>query len=118
MADQPRSAGDVIDAVKQNDVRFVRLWFTDVLGQLKSFSINAAELEDAFDGGMGFDGSSITGFNPIEESDMIAKEEWRARGAKFFQRSRRGAGRGDQRQSPSSPAGPGGTGAPTGSPRP
>ena len=58
--------------VKEHDVRFVRLWFTDVLGQLKSFSINAAELEDAFDGGMGFDGSSITGFNPIEESDMIA----------------------------------------------
>ena len=54
------------------DVRFVRLWFTDVLGQLKSFSINASELEDAFEGGMGFDGSSITGFNPIEESDMIA----------------------------------------------
>ena len=43
-----------------------------MLGQLKSFSINAAELEDAFEGGMGFDGSSITGFNPIEESDMIA----------------------------------------------
>ena len=58
--------------VKDRDVRFIRLWFTDVLGQLKSFSINAAELDDAFEGGMGFDGSSITGFNPIEESDMIA----------------------------------------------
>ena len=57
---------------EENDVRFVRLWFTDLLGQLKSFSINAAELEDAFEGGMGFDGSSISGFNPIEESDMIA----------------------------------------------
>ena len=72
MAEQPNSAADVVEMVKENDVRFVRLWFTDVLGQLKSFSINAAELEDAFDGGMGFDGSSITGFNPIEESDMIA----------------------------------------------
>ena len=72
MADQPKSAADVAQIVKESDVRFVRLWFTDVLGQLKSFSINAAELEDAFDGGMGFDGSSITGFNPIEESDMIA----------------------------------------------
>ena len=72
MAEQSKSAADVIKIVKDNDVRFVRLWFTDVLGQLKSFSINAAELEDAFDGGMGFDGSSITGFNPIEESDMIA----------------------------------------------
>src|SRR6185503_4838823 len=58
--------------VKENDVRFVRLWFTDVLGHLKSVSINAAQLDDAFEGGMCFDGSSITGFNPIEESDMIA----------------------------------------------
>jgi glutamine synthetase len=72
MADNPSSAADVAEIVKEGNVRFVRLWFTDVLGQLKSFSINAAELEDAFDGGMGFDGSSITGFNPIEESDMIA----------------------------------------------
>ena len=75
MADQPlrtETADDVMNAVEDNDVRFIRLWFTDVLGQLKSFSINSSELEDAFEGGMGFDGSSITGFNPIEESDMIA----------------------------------------------
>ena len=72
MADEPHSAADVITQVEQNGVRFIRLWFTDVLGQLKSFSINASELEDAFEGGMGFDGSSITGFNPIEESDMLA----------------------------------------------
>src|SRR5438045_8890725 len=72
MADQPTTSDDVFQIVKDRDVRFVRLWFTDVLGQLKSFSINAQELEDAFEGGMGFDGSSITGFNPIEESDMIA----------------------------------------------
>src|SRR4051794_10025763 len=72
MAEAPKSAADVAGIVKERDVRFVRLWFTDVLGQLKSFSINASELEDAFEGGMGFDGSSITGFNPIEESDMIA----------------------------------------------
>ena len=72
---QPRereTPDDVMKVVKDRDVRFIRLWFTDVLGQLKSFSINAAELDDAFEGGMGFDGSSITGFNPIEESDMIA----------------------------------------------
>src|SRR4051794_41529833 len=69
---RPETADDVLKAVSDHDVRFIRLWFTDVLGQLKSFSINAAELEDAFEGGMGFDGSSITGFNPIEESDMIA----------------------------------------------
>jgi glutamine synthetase len=63
---------DVLREVEEKGIRFVRLWFTDILGQLKSFSINSAELEDAFQGGMGFDGSSITGFNPIEESDMIA----------------------------------------------
>src|SRR4051794_35067336 len=72
MADPSQSVSDVFEIVKERNVRFVRLWFTDILGQLKSFSINAAELEDAFEGGMGFDGSSITGFNPIEESDMIA----------------------------------------------
>ncbi len=69
---EPTTAEDVIKLVGERDVRFIRLWFTDVLGQLKSFSINSSELEDAFEGGMGFDGSSITGFNPIEESDMIA----------------------------------------------
>src|SRR5947199_9482493 len=69
---EPLSEQDVISAVREQEIRFIRLWFTDVLGQLKSFSINASELEDAFEGGMGFDGSSITGFNPIEESDMIA----------------------------------------------
>src|SRR5260370_26295007 len=72
MADQPQTADDVKAIVKDQDIRFLRLWFTDILGQLKSFSINAAELDDAFEGGMGFDGSSITGFNAIEESDMIA----------------------------------------------
>jgi glutamine synthetase len=72
MADQPQTADDIQAFVEDRDIRFVRLWFTDVLGQLKSFSINAQELEDAFEGGMGFDGSSITGFNAIEESDMIA----------------------------------------------
>src|SRR5438876_9529422 len=72
MADQPKTADDVKALVQDREIRFIRLWFTDILGQLKSFSINAAELDDAFEGGMGFDGSSITGFNPIEESDMIA----------------------------------------------
>src|SRR3954449_937704 len=72
MADQPRTANDVKAMVEERDIRFIRLWFTDILGQLKSFSINKEELDDAFEGGMGFDGSSITGFNAIEESDMIA----------------------------------------------
>jgi glutamine synthetase len=70
--EQPKTPDDVKAIVEERGIRFVRLWFTDILGQLKSFSINAAELEDAFEGGMGFDGSSITGFNAIEESDMIA----------------------------------------------
>src|SRR5579864_4080135 len=68
----PLRPEDVMSLVQERDIRFIRLWFTDILGQLKSFSINATELGDAFEGGMGFDGSSITGFNPVEESDMIA----------------------------------------------
>jgi len=68
----PLTADDVTRLVQEHDIRFIRLWFTDILGQLKSFSINTSELTDAFEGGMGFDGSSITGFNAIEESDMIA----------------------------------------------
>src|ERR1700736_2120072 len=72
MPDQPKTAEDVKDLVAERDIRFIRFWFTDILGQLKSFSINSLELDDAFESGMGFDGSSITGFNAIEESDMIA----------------------------------------------
>src|ERR1700760_3783694 len=73
MSDQPElTASDVLARVERDGIRFIRLWFTDILGNLKAFSINSTELEHAFDGGMGFDGSSITGFNAIEESDMIA----------------------------------------------
>jgi glutamine synthetase len=71
-ADKPKTGDDVKALVEEQGIRFIRLWFTDILGQLKSFSINAEELDDALEGGMGFDGSSITGFNAIEESDMIA----------------------------------------------
>src|SRR3712207_7243349 len=67
-----RTTDDVKAFVEERGIRFIRLWFTDILGRLKSFSINARELDDAFEGGMGFDGSSVTGFNAIEESDMIA----------------------------------------------
>jgi len=63
---------DVLKAVKENDVKFIRLWFTDILGQVKSFAITDAELEKALEEGMGFDGSSITGYQAIEESDMVA----------------------------------------------
>jgi glutamine synthetase len=61
-----------LQEAKDNNVKFIRLWFTDILGTLKSFAITVDELEDALDGGMGFDGSSITGYQDIEESDMIA----------------------------------------------
>src|SRR4051794_34953639 len=72
MLDLVTTPADVKALVADRQIRFIRLWFTDVLGQLKSFSINAAELDQALEQGMGFDGSSITGFNAIEESDMIA----------------------------------------------
>ncbi len=65
----------VLKQVKEQNVRFIRLWFTDVLGFLKSFSITPAELETALEEGMGFDGSSIEGFARIEESDMLAKPD-------------------------------------------
>ncbi len=62
----------VLQQAKAADVKFIRMWFTDMLGTLKSFALTVEELEDALDGGLGFDGSSITGYNDIEESDMIA----------------------------------------------
>jgi len=62
----------VLKMVKERNVRFIRLWFTDILGFLKSFAITPDELEGALNEGMGFDGSSIQGFARIDESDMIA----------------------------------------------
>ncbi len=62
----------VLRTVEERGVRMVWLWFTDVLGQLKSFAISPAELENAFDGGMRFDGSSIDGFSRVQESDVLA----------------------------------------------
>jgi len=66
---------DVLKIVKERDVKFIRLWFTDILGQLKSFAITDDELEGAFDEGMGFDGSSIKGFARIDESDVLARPD-------------------------------------------
>ncbi|MBT9159629.1 MAG: glutamine synthetase family protein [Dehalococcoidia bacterium] len=63
---------NVLKTAKEHDVKFIRLWFTDILGFLKSFSIMVEELETALNQGMGFDGSSIEGFVRIDESDMIA----------------------------------------------
>jgi glutamine synthetase len=62
----------VLKMAKEHDVKFVRLWFTDILGMLKSFAITVEELETALEEGMGFDGSSIEGFARIDESDMVA----------------------------------------------
>lgn len=62
----------VLDQAKEHDVKFIRLWFTDILGMLKSFAITVEELEVAMEEGMGFDGSSIEGFARIDESDMVA----------------------------------------------
>jgi len=62
----------VLQSCREQDVKFIRLWFTDILGSLKSFAITVEELEQAMDEGQGFDGSSIEGFARIDESDMIA----------------------------------------------
>jgi glutamine synthetase len=62
----------VLKMAREHDVKFVNLWFTDILGFLKSFSITIEELEKALEEGMGFDGSSIEGYARIDESDMIA----------------------------------------------
>ena len=78
----------VLRALEERDVRFVRLWFTDVLGFLKSVAVAPAELDGAFDEGIGFDGSAIEGFARVYEADMLAKPDpstfqvlpWRAEG--------------------------------------
>lgn len=62
----------VLKTVEERGVRFVRLWFTDVLGFLKSFAITPAELETALEEGMTFDGSAIEGYSRVQESDMLA----------------------------------------------
>ncbi|MFC2017348.1 glutamine synthetase family protein [Chloroflexota bacterium] len=62
----------VLKMVKEHNVKFIRLWFTDILGMLKSFTITMEEMERALEEGMGFDGSSIEGFARIDESDMVA----------------------------------------------
>ena len=66
---------DVFKIVRDKEVSFIQIWFADILGVLKSFSIRPSELEEAMTEGMGFDGSSIEGFSRIEESDMIAKPD-------------------------------------------
>lgn len=70
-----RDAKDVMELCKKHNVKFIRLWFTDIHGMLKSFAVPIEELGMAFKEGMGFDGSSIKGFARIDESDMIARPD-------------------------------------------
>ncbi len=65
----------VLKKCKEQEIKFIKMWFTDILGFLKSFSITVEELEGALEDGMGFDGSSIEGFARIDESDMVAKPD-------------------------------------------
>src|ERR1700712_5088759 len=65
----------VLRTLEERDIRFIRLWFTDVLGFLKSVAVAPAELEGAFDEGIGFDGSAIEGFARVYEADMLAKPD-------------------------------------------
>src|SRR5580704_1772946 len=67
-----RQADYVLRTVEERGVRFVQLWFTDVLGAPKSFHITPAELENALEEGMTFDGSAIDGFSRVQESDVLA----------------------------------------------
>jgi glutamine synthetase len=72
MANGVSTKADVLRFIKDNDVRIVHLWFTDILGMLKSFGITDLQIEEAIDEGLGFDGSSVEGFARIYESDLIA----------------------------------------------
>lgn len=70
--DQQQNIDFVMRTVEERGIRFIRLWFCDVLGRLKSFAIAPEDLEVAFEEGIGIDGSAIEGFTPVEEADMLA----------------------------------------------
>src|SRR3989449_4379788 len=72
MDDGRESLDYVLQSCREHDVKFIRLWFTDILGSLKSVAITVEELPEALEEGVGFDGSSIEGFARIDESDMMA----------------------------------------------
>ncbi len=69
---EPEARREALKRLQDENVDFLLLWFTDIEGHLKSFAVTPSEVEEALNDGMGFDGSSITGFNAIEESDMVA----------------------------------------------
>lgn len=68
----PKTKEEVLALIDENKVKYIRLWFTDILGRLKGMSITRGEIEHVLDEGQGFDGSSIEGFVRIEESDLVA----------------------------------------------
>ncbi len=68
----PKTKEEVLALIDENKVKYIRLWFTDILGQLKGMSITRGEIEHVLDEGQGFDGSSIEGFVRIQESDLVA----------------------------------------------
>lgn len=71
----PDTEDEILKYVKENNIYFIEVWFTDILGYLKSFAITEHELRKAFEEGLGFDGSAIRGFTRIDESDMMAIPE-------------------------------------------
>ena len=75
MSSMDKQTEFVLRTIEERDIRFVRLWFTDVLGMLKSVAVAPAELEGAFSEGIGFDGSAIQGFARVSEADMLAKPD-------------------------------------------
>jgi len=73
----PKTKDEVLALIDENKVKYIRLWFTDILGQLKGMSITRGEIEHVLDEGQGFDGSSVEGFVRIEESDLLAMPDLR-----------------------------------------
>ena len=65
----------VLRAIEEQDIRYIRLWFTDILGYLKSVAVAPAELEGSFEEGIGFDGSAVEGFSRVSEADTIAQPD-------------------------------------------
>src|ERR1700692_2182680 len=72
MDDRQESKEYVLQQARDHDVKFIRLWFTDILGSLKSLAITVEKLEDALEEGIVFDGSAVEGFARGDETDMIA----------------------------------------------
>src|SRR5579875_3321823 len=102
----------VLRTVEERGIRFVQMWFTDVLGTPKAFSITPAELDNALEEGMTFDGSAIDGFSRVQESDVLARPGGGRPGGEVFLRllhpgRQPGGGRPPPRPAPGPGGGPG-----------